>query len=69
MAEVNNTRVLIEFVASLHVRQRCSGVVHLVLYVRWETLIELEHPTTICWQAGAFNLTFREVQYFLSSSL
>jgi hypothetical protein len=23
--------------------------------VKWGTLIELEHPTTTCWQAGAFS--------------
>lgn len=69
MAEVNNTRLLIEFVASLRVRQRCSGVVPLVPYVRWGILIELEHPTTTCWQAGAFALRFEKFNSLLSSSL
>ena len=66
MAEVSNTRALIEFVAFLRVRQQCSGVVRLVLYVRWETSIGLERPTTTCWQAGAFTLRFEKSNYFLS---
>lgn len=69
MAEVSNTRAPIEFVVSLRVRQRCSGVVHLVLYVRWGTLIELERPTTTCWQAGTFALRVEKSTYFLSSPL